>query len=160
MRTVKQAMHAPLLRPGWLSDLPRDPEFNAHAARPARQVAQVAGDEPGQSGQDNASLRVGAANVSDAADRQRAAAAAGDDVQPNTPSDALPEASSGSQQDGLAGGPETQAVEAAERADVTTPEEAQHGEARLSQEQPAAPRPNTWSSMRKLPNLHETLNWQ
>ena len=114
VRTVKHAMHAPLLRPGWLSDLPRDPEFNAHVGRPARQAAQVAGDEPSPSGQDH---------------------------------------------DGLGGGPETQAVEAAERADVTTPEQAQQ-EAHPAQRQPAPPRPNTWSSMRRLPNLHESLEWQ
>ena len=111
VHTVKQAMHAPMLRRGWLSDLPRDPEFNAHVGRPARQAAQVAGDQPQQ------------------------------------------------QQDDLTAGPATRAAEAAERADVTTPEQAQQ-EARQTQEQPAAPRPNTWSSMRKLPNLHESLEWQ
>ncbi len=115
MNTVKQAMHAPMLRRGWLSDLPRDPEFNAHVGRPARQAAQVAGDQQQQQQQQ--------------------------------------------QQGGLTEGLASQAAEAAERADVTTPEQAQQ-EARQTQEQPAAPRPNTWSSMRKLPNLHESLEWQ
>ena len=68
-------MRAPLLRPGWLSDVLRDPEFNAHAKQPVAGAGSAAGGQSGQpAAQGSGSSSPGTA---DGAEDQQPAAAAG-----------------------------------------------------------------------------------
>ena len=250
-------MHAPLLRPGWLTDLPHDPDFDAHVQPPARQTAQAAGVQPSQSNQTGSTLTTGVGSAGKAAQQQshsaadahsvpadtpqhaaaqesrvaavgaeqglahpaqaaptnasRAADVAGAQPRPDVPavdpiaaqtySAAVAAASSTAitgqqaprpraEQDSkqLPESEATQAAKGAEQAAVTAHKDAQqdsqpgrgkdktkqqHSAAKEDsaaeqlpapevepQRAPVAPRPNTWSSMRKLPNLHESLKWQ
>ena len=194
-------MRAPLLRPGWLADLMGDPDFNAHAKRPAAiagsptgaQLSQPGpradgpaasatnGGAPEQGPEHTAPADAVAAEDPDTAamsqERHLHAGAAQADSATAAGSAAGPAQQVTQQQEGQQEGEQPAALDHPEAGEShvlggqTAPSaaEASAGQQQAAapqqagEEQPqltAVPRPNTWSSMRKLPNLHESLTWE